>query len=395
MLTIDKLPEWGLGDCSMTEYSVPAQFIDLAAQQKLIRPQLEDAILRVLDHGQYIMGPEVKALERQLQEYTGTKHVVTCANGTDALSLVLMAWGIGPGDAVFVPSFTYVATAEAPTQLGATPFFVDVDQDTFNLDPGSLKQAILDCRKLGLRPAAVIPVDLFGQPADVDTIVAIAHGEKMKVLVDGAQSFGASSQGRMVGSMGDATTTSFFPAKPLGCYGDGGAVFTQNDDDAALIRSISLHGKGSHKYENVNIGMNSRLDTIQAAILIEKLKIFPDELIAKEAVASQYRDLLEGHIKIPLCSEGVRSAWALYTISTPERDVVQESLKSANIPTNVYYPIPLSQQLAYQKYPVVSSGLYNTNILRECVLSIPMHAYLNTEDVHKISAQLLEASSLG
>ena len=378
----------------MSEYSTSTQFIDLVAQQALIRPQLDAAILRVLDHGQYIMGPEVKTLEAQLQEYTGATHVVTCANGTDALTLVLMAWGIGPGDAVFVPSFTYVATAEAPAQLGAIPFFVDVSDDTFNLDPDSLKQAIIDCRKLGLRPAVVIPVDLFGQPADIDTITAIAHAEQIKVLIDGAQSFGATSSGRRVGSMGDATTTSFFPAKPLGCYGDGGAVFTQNDADAALIRSISLHGKGSHKYENVNIGMNSRLDTIQAAVLIEKLKILPDELIAKEEIANQYRDLLEGNIKIPNCSEGVSSAWALYTICTPERDLVQASLKSVNIPTNIYYPIPLSQQLAYKQYPVVSTGLDNSNMLSECVLSIPMHAYLNTEDIHEISSKLLDASAL-
>ena len=378
----------------MSEYSTSTQFIDLVAQQALIRSKLDAAILRVLDHGQYIMGPEVKTLEAQLQEYTGATHVVTCANGTDALTLVLMAWGIGPGDAVFVPSFTYVATAEAPAQLGAIPVFVDVCDDTFNLDPDSFKQAIIDCRKLGLRPAVVIPVDLFGQPADIDTITVIAHAEQIKVLIDGAQSFGATSSGRRVGSMGDATTTSFFPAKPLGCYGDGGAVFTQNDADAALIRSISLHGKGSHKYENVNIGMNSRLDTIQAAILIEKLKILPDELIAKEEIANQYRDLLEGNIKIPNCSEGVSSAWALYTICTPARDIVQESLKSVNIPTNVYYPIPLSQQLAYKHYPVVSTGLRNSNMLSECVLSIPMHAYLNTADVQQISSKLLDASAL-
>jgi dTDP-4-amino-4,6-dideoxygalactose transaminase len=305
-----------------------------------------------------------------------------------------MAWGVGSGDAVFVPSFTYVASAEAPAQLGATPFFVDVCEDTFNLDPDSLKQAIIDCRKLGLRPAVVIPVDLFGQPADINSIVAIAHSEKIKVLVDGAQSFGATSLGRRVGSMGDATTTSFFPAKPLGCYGDGGAVFTQNDEDAALIRSISLHGKGSHKYENVNVGMNSRLDTIQAAILIEKLKIFPQELMAKEGIARQYRDLLEGNIKIPFCRASVNSAWALYTIQTPKRELVQASLRSAGIPSNVYYQIPLSQQLAYRHYPMVSTGLGNSNMLSECALSIPMHAYLKNADVQEIAIKLLEVTAL-
>lgn len=378
----------------MSEYSTPTCFMDLAGQQQNIRPQLEDAILRVLDHGQYIMGPEVKAFEAKLQEFTGVNHAITCANGTDALTLVLMAWGIGPGDAVFVPSFTYVATAEAPVQLGATPFFVDVCEDTFNLDPESLKQAIIDCRKLGLRPKAVIPVDLFGQPADVDAIVHIAHAERIKVLIDSAQSFGATSSGRSVGTMGDATTTSFFPAKPLGCYGDGGAVFTQNHEDAALIKSMSLHGKGSHKYENVNIGMNSRLDTIQAAILIEKLKIFRKELIARDQVASLYHDLLGGHIKIPSCKEGVNSAWALYTIRTQKRDLVQANLKSANIPSLVYYPIPLSQQVAYRHYPTVTSGLAISNTLSECVLSIPMHPYLKAHEVHEISTKLIEAEAL-
>jgi len=213
-------------------------------------------------------------------------------------------------------------------------------------------------------------------------------------LVDGAQSFGATSSGRSVGTMGDATTTSFFPAKPLGCYGDGGAVFTQNDEDAALIRSMSLHGKGSHKYENVNIGMNSRLDTIQAAILIEKLKIFPKELIARDQIASLYNDLLGGHIKIPPCKEGVNSAWALYTIRTQERDLVQANLKSANIPSLVYYPIPLSQQVAYRHYPTVTSGLAISNMLSECVLSIPMHPYLKAHEVHEISTKLIEAKAL-
>jgi dTDP-4-amino-4,6-dideoxygalactose transaminase len=222
----------------MNEYSTPTQFIDLAAQQKLIRPQLDAAIKKVLDHGQYIMGPEVKEFEDQLLKFTGAKHAITCANGTDALTLVLMAWGLGRGDAVFVPSFTYVATAEAPAQLGVTPFFVDVLEDTFNIDPDSFKQAIIDCRKLGLNPSAVIAVDLFGQPSDVDAITEIAHSENIKVLVDGAQSFGATLKGNRVGSMGDATTTSFFPAKPLGCYGDGGAVFTSDDEVAEIINSI-------------------------------------------------------------------------------------------------------------------------------------------------------------
>ena len=331
----------------MSEYSAPTQFIDLAAQQKLIRSQLEIAIMKVLDHGQYIMGPEVKEFENDLCQFTGVKHALTCANGTDALTLVLMAWGVGPGDAVFVPAFTYVATAEAPAQLGAVPFFVDVCEDTFNLDPNSLKQAIIDCRKLGLRPAVVIPVDLFGQPADVDAITLIAKNEKIKVLVDGAQSFGGSSKGRYVGTMGDATTTSFFPAKPLGCYGDGGAVFTNNDQDAERIKSISLHGKGAHKYEHIQIGLNSRLDTLQASILIEKLKIFPNELISRRKIAALYGEILASVARIPVCDKNLDSAWAQYTIKVKEREKIQAVLKSNNIPSVVYYPIVFCLRVAF------------------------------------------------
>ena len=372
----------------MSEYSTSTQFIDLVAQQALIRPQLDAAILRVLDHGQYIMGPEVKTLEAQLQEYTGATHAVTCANGTDALTLVLMAWGIGPGDAVFVPSFTYVATAEAPAQLGAIPFFVDVCEDTFNLDPDSLKQAIIDCRKLGLRPAVVIPVDLFGQPADIDTITAIAHAEQIKVLIDGAQSFGATLDERSVGSMGDATTTSFFPAKPLGCYGDGGAVFTNNDSDAELINSIRLHGKGSEKYDNVRIGLNSRLDTIQAAILLEKLKIFPKELKLRQIVADKYDSSLGQLVKTPKIKSNATSAWAQYTLILESRDSIQKELKEAGIPSVIYYPNPLSKQSGYKHYPSVSTGVRQSEYLSEHVLSLPMHPYLDTRQQDSIINEL-------
>ncbi|MDC1102734.1 DegT/DnrJ/EryC1/StrS family aminotransferase [Pseudomonadales bacterium] len=373
----------------MSEYSAPTQFIDLAAQQNLIRPQLDLAISRVLDHGQYIMGPEVKEFEGQLREFTGAKHALTCANGTDALTLVLMAWGIGQGDAVFVPSFTYVATAEAPAQLGATPFFVDVCENTFNIDPHSFKQAIIDSRALGLNPAAVIAVDLFGQPADIDATTEIAHAESIKVLVDGAQSFGGSSKGRKVGSMGDATTTSFFPAKPLGCYGDGGAIFTSSDRDAELINSIRLHGKGAQKYDNVRIGLNSRLDTIQAAILIEKLKIFPQELELRAAVASRYSDLLSDVCPAPCLTFGNTSAWAQYTLKIADRDRVQAELKSSGIPSVVYYPIPLSKQLGYLHYPAVSTGVASSSGLSDQVLSLPMHPYLSDESQQYISEKLI------
>jgi dTDP-4-amino-4,6-dideoxygalactose transaminase len=372
----------------MSEYSAPTQFIDLAAQQKLIRPQLDAAIKKVLDHGQYIMGPEVKEFESQLREFTGAKHALTCANGTDALTLVLMAWGVGPGDAVFVPSFTYVATAEAPAQLGATPFFVDVCEDTFNIDPQSFKQAVMDCRKLGLRPAVVIAVDLFGQPADVDSIIEVAHGEKIKVLIDAAQSFGATSNGRSVGIMGDATTTSFFPAKPLGCYGDGGAIFTQNDADADLINSIRLHGKGVEKYDNVRVGLNSRLDTLQAAILIEKLKIFPNELIERNKLAKRYSEHLHTSIKVPKILDQNISAWAQYTLVTDRREELMAHLRKCSIPSVVYYPKPLTTQAGYSHYPSVSKGTPVSTDLSEKVLSIPMHPYMPVRQSNFISSTI-------
>ena len=373
----------------MSEYSTPTQFIDLAAQQKTIRSHLDLAIRRVLDHGQYIMGPEVKEFENKLKEFTGAKHALTCANGTDALSLVLMAWGLGQGDAVFVPSFTYVASAEAPAQLGITPFFVDVCQETFNIDPESLKQAIIDCRKLGLKPKAVIAVDLFGLTADVDKLVDIAHDGGMKVLVDGAQSFGASYKGQSVGTLGDATTTSFFPAKPLGCYGDGGAVFTNNDDEAEIINSLRLHGKGSEKYDNVRIGLNSRLDTLQAAILIEKLKIFPQELILRNKVANKYSTMLSERYHTPVVGPGFVSSWAQYTLVVKDRASLQSQLKNCDIPSVVYYPKALSQQSGYTSYPIVSSEVKVSERLSSMVLSLPMHPYLTEEQQSKIINALL------
>ncbi|MCH1542272.1 MAG: DegT/DnrJ/EryC1/StrS family aminotransferase [Alphaproteobacteria bacterium] len=368
----------------MSEYSAPVQFIDLKAQQSRIRAEIDTAIGAVLDHGQYIMGPEVKQFERDLQAFTGAKHALTCANGTDALTLVMMAWGVGPGDAVFVPSFTYVASAEAPAQLGATPFFVDVLEGSFNLDPASFAWAIDEARQKGLTPKLVIPVDLFGQPADIDAITQIAHAASVKVLVDGAQSFGASSQGRRVGTMGDATTTSFFPAKPLGCYGDGGAVFTQDDALADLINSIRLHGKGTEKYDNVRIGVNSRLDTIQAAILIEKLKIFSDELELRNQVAAIYSEGLSAHYATPQIGEGLTSAWAQYTLIVDDRPSVQARLKEAGIPSVIYYPKSLTQQSGYQDFPIVSSGVPVSDDLPSKVLSLPMHPYLSKDSQAEI-----------
>lgn len=374
----------------MSEYSEPMQFIDLAAQQEKIRHQIDAAIAKVLDHGQYIMGPEVEEFEKQLRDFTGANHALSCANGTDALTLVLMAWGVGPGDAVFVPSFTYVATAEAPAQLGATPFFVDVCEDTFNIDPESFKQAISDCKKLDLRPSVVISVDLFGQPGVIDEITSIAHCEGVKVLVDGAQSFGATRDDRSVGSMGDATTTSFFPAKPLGCYGDGGAVFTNNDHDAGLINSIRLHGKGSEKYDNVRVGLNSRLDTIQAAILIEKFKLFPQELKLRNQHADVYSKMLSGFVKTPWIPSNVRSAWAQFTLVVKERQELQAHLKQSNIPSVVYYPNPLSKQTGFKHFPSVSSGVRVSEYLSKHVLSLPMHPYLSDDMIKTCCDSLIE-----
>jgi dTDP-4-amino-4,6-dideoxygalactose transaminase len=367
----------------MSEYIAPMQFIDLAAQQNLIRSNIEAAIIKVLDHGQYIMGPEVKELELALQGFTGAKHALTCANGTDALTLVLMAWDIGPGDAVFVPSFTYVATAEAPALLGATPFFVDVHEDTFNMNANSFRAAVGEAVEQGLNPAVVIPVDLFGQPSEVDLIGEIASINNIKVLIDAAQSFGASFKGSSVGTLGDATTTSFFPAKPLGCYGDGGAVFTNNTDLAEKIDSVRLHGRGSEKYEHVRLGMNSRLDTLQAAILIEKLKIFPDELIRRNEIACKYNELISSHFSLPIIDNTHSSAWAQYTLITNRRDIVQNLLKKEGIPSAIYYPKSLSEQPGYEHFPKVKSDTPISNSLTKSVLSLPMHPYLNTESILK------------
>ena len=377
----------------MNEYTSNPKFIDLQSQQLLIRSQIDAAISRVLSHGQYIMGPEVLSFERKLSNFTGSRNVVTCANGTDALSLVLMAWGLKPGEVVFVPSFTYVATAEAPSQLGGVPFFVDVCNQTFNMDVKSLKKSILECKELGLRASAVIVVDLFGQPSAIDEIYEVAKNENLMVLVDGAQSFGGSSKGRPVGKMGDATTTSFFPSKPLGCYGDGGAILTDDDNTAEIVRSLSLHGKGETKYDNVRVGMNSRLDTIQAAILIEKLSIFSDELIQRNNIANYYRDNLNNAFSVPLILDVNVSSWAQYTVSTKSRDHLKSFMKDRSIPTEIYYPRALSQQKGYSHYPAVGTATPVSYALSQNVLSIPMHPYMRREHTDLIISTMLEFSS--
>lgn len=367
-------------------------FIDLAAQQSRIRAPLEKAILNVLDDGKYIMGPQVAQLEKELADFCGAKHCLSCANGTDALQLALMALGVKAGDAVFVPSFTFAATAEVVPLVGATPVFVDVLPDTFNMDPESLKRAIAHARNLGLNPACVIPVDLFGLPADYDVLIPIAHENGMKVIGDSAQGWGGVYKGRVTGSLCDISTTSFFPAKPLGCYGDGGALFTNDDELAALIDSYRVHGKGSHKYYNERIGLNSRLDTLQAAILLEKLAIYADEIEARQEVAQRYSEGLSGHYETPFIPEGLKSIWAQYTLklaSGEEREAFQKRAIAAGVPTVVYYPVPLHRQNAYKDFPADPAGLAVSDDLAGRVVSLPMHPYLASQVQDGIIAAVL------
>jgi len=365
-------------------------FIDLHTQQKLIEKELQTAIHQVLEDGQYIMGPQVKSLEKKLQEFTGAKHALTCANGTDALQIVLMAWEIGPGDVVFMPSFTYIATAETVAILGAMPYFVDVCEHTFNIDPASLKNAIYESKKNGMKPKCIIPVDLYGHPCDIDAINQLAKENNLKILIDAAQSFGGENNSQRVGSMGDATTTSFFPSKPLGCYGDGGAIFINNTQEAELINSIRQHGRGDHKYIHTSLGVNSRLDTLQAAILIEKLKIFDKELSLRDKVAKRYQKALCKYYRVPRVSEGYRSAWAQFTILCDKRDALRAFLEERGIPSMIYYPIPLSEQPAYKKFPKVSTGTKVSSMLSKKALSIPMSPYIKPQNQEKIIKTLQE-----
>lgn len=365
-------------------------FIDLAAQQVRLRPQLDAAIAQVLDRGAYIMGPDVKAFETELAAFCGVKHAIGCANGTDALQLALMALGVGPGDAVFCPSFTFAATAEVVPLVGAVPVFVDCSPTTFNMDTASLVRAIGAAKDQGLRPTVVTPVDLFGLPADMEAIETVAAAHGLRILCDSAQGFGGTINGKMTGSFGDIATTSFFPAKPLGCYGDGGAVFTNDDHLAKLIDSLRVHGKGSDKYDNVRIGLNSRLDTLQAAILSVKLSVYADEIEARNRCAERYTAHLSNLVKTPVVPAGYRSVWAQYTLqleSRIERDAIQAQLKERGVPTMVYYPMPLHQQTAYRNYLCDPAGLPVSEEMSGRVLSLPMHPYLDesTQD-HIIAA---------
>ncbi len=336
----------------------------------------------------------MQELETKLAEFCGARHCISCANGTDALALVLMAWGIKPGDAVYVPAFTFVATAEVVAWLGATPVFVDVLEDTFNMDPESLEAAIEAAADMKLTPKVVIPVDLFGQPADYRRLLPVAERHGLKVLADTAQGFGATLDGRRTGTFGDATATSFFPAKPLACYGEGGAIFTDDDALAEDLHSLRVHGQGSDKYDNVRIGMNGRMDTIQAAILIEKLDIFPDEIAARQRIADYYSSNLDSRQLPPALMEGATSVWAQYTIQLEGRAAVQDACRSAGIPTAIYYPIPLSRQTGYRHFPTVPTGTPVSDALADRVLSLPMHPYLDQETQDRILAVVASADSV-
>ncbi len=367
----------------------PIHFIDLQAQRARIKDRIDSAIQNVLARGAFIMGPEVQELEARLATFAGAKHCITCSNGTDALSLALRALGIGAGDAVFVPAFTFAATAEVVALCGATPVFADVLPDTFNIDPDSLDAAISKIIADGeLRPRAVIPVDLFGQPADYRAVTTIAEQHRMAVIADAAQSFGATFDNRRVGTLGDLTTTSFFPAKPLGCYGDGGAVFTDDDEAATAMRSLRVHGKGNDKYDNVRIGLNARLDTLQAAILLEKLSIFPDEIEARQRVANRYSVALSDVAVTPALAPGSTSVWAQYTLRLDRRDDVQAALKAEDIPTAVYYPMPLNRQTAYRQFQVAPDGAPVSDRHSRQALSLPMHPYLEPDVQDRIIAVL-------
>lgn len=368
------------------------EFRDLKAQYAALKDEIDQGIADVIASSHYIGGAPVKQLEQELAEYVGVKHCITCGNGTDALQLALMAWGIGEGDAVIVPDFTFFSSGEVVSTVGATPVFVDVLEDTFNIDPAQIAPACELARKNGLNPMVVVAVDLFGQPADYVEIRKVCEEQGLLLLEDGAQGFGGSINGKRACSFGDISTTSFFPAKPLGCYGDGGAVFTDNDEWAALIRSIAVHGKGSMKYDNVRLGMNSRLDTIQAAILLPKFHAFRDyELEAVNERASWYHEALSGTgLRLPEVRDGYVSSWAQYTVTLPEyvdRDALQTKLKNVGVPTNVYYPKPMHEQCAFDERSF-SLPCPVTEWLCKVVLSIPMGPYLDVDDA-KRAAELV------
>jgi len=373
---------------------MPIPFIDLHAQQARIRSDLDTRMAAVLDHGGYILGREVTELETALSDHSGAAHVVSCSSGTDALLLALMALGVRPRQGVIVPSFTFTASAEVMPMLGAVPIFAEIDKHTFNLDPASLDKAKAAAEAAGIEVVGIIAVGLFGQPANLPALSTYAKANRLFLIDDAAQSYGTTYDGGKIGTLADITCTSFFPAKPLGCYGDGGAVFTNNAEYAALMRSLRVHGQGKDKYHNDHIGMTARLDTLQAAVLLSKLTIFDEELTMRQAVADRYSDKLSTHVVTPKLDPKASSSWAQYTICLPEdtdRDTVQAQLSEAGIPTAIYYPVPMHKQKPYQHHPVAVGGLAVTEALCHHVLSLPMHPYLSHDDQDRICKALITA----
>lgn len=374
------------------------EFIDLHAQQRGIKERLLDSIRGVLEHGQYIMGPEVVQLEQHLSDYVGVTHCITCSSGTDALLVPLIAMGIGPGDAVFTTPFTFVATVEVICLLGATPVFADIDFNTLNINPSTFEETVIQTIERGkLVPRAIVPVDLFGLPADYERIRMIAERYELKILEDGAQSFGGSIGPRKACSFGDAGATSFFPAKPLGCYGDGGAIFTDDDELADAMKSIRFHGAGNDKYDNVRIGINGRLDTLQAAILLEKLAVFDDEYELRRQVASLYRGKLDGILETQMVPSGYRSSWAFFSVlakSTLERTQLRAQLEAAGVPTAIYYRIPIHLQPAYRYLGYREGDFPVAEEVSSRVFSLPMHPYLKRNDINHITEVIRKVVSV-
>jgi len=356
---------------------MPIPFVDLQAQRRRLGDSVEEGMRRVLTHGQFVMGPEVGQLEKALSEFCGVPHVIACANGTDALNLAMRALGIGAGDAVIVPAFSFSASVEAVLLLGATPVFCDVLADSCNIDIKSMAGAVAAAREAGLNPRAVMPVDLFGLPADYATLDAAAASLGLAIVADAAQSFGASRGNRQVGTFGNIAATSFFPSKPLGCYGDGGAVFTADAEAAALLRSLRQHGEGRDRYDTVRIGINSRLDSLQAAVLLAKLSIFAEEIELRQKVAERYSAALADVVEVPVIDRKARSVWAQYTVKVDNRNSVAAGLKAVGVPTAIYYPRSLNHQPAYRGYPTVAGGVPVAEALAQRVLSLPCHPYLD------------------
>jgi UDP-2-acetamido-2-deoxy-ribo-hexuluronate aminotransferase len=395
-------------DHSTSQPEEPISFVDLARQQQRILPELEKGVVKVLRNGQYIMGPEIQELEKKLAEYVGVEHVICCSSGTDALLMALMAYGVGPGDAIFTSTFTFISTAEVISLLGATPVFVDIDPRTFNIDSDCLDIAISACkernpeiyplpalpkgRTANLEPKGIIAVDLFGLPADYDRINALATKHDLFVVEDAAQSFGAEYRGKRACSLTDIGCTSFYPSKPLGGYGDGGAVFTENHEIAEKIASIRIHGMGQDQYDNVRIGVNARMDTLQAALLLPKLELFPSELDWRHHVANLYTELLTSHesLQIPTVPEGYRSAWALYSILSNRRDELRDTVTSKGVPTAIYYPKPLHLQTAFSHLGYKSGDFPVAESTAKQILSLPIHPYLHERDITRIAKQVME-----